>query len=56
MATSPTEKSLVNIAIRLILLLTTLGFAGLCDHVLKAPETVSTADFMNAYANDAIAL
>jgi hypothetical protein len=52
LAASPTEKPLVNIAIRLIPLLTALGlvlgFAGLRDHVLKAPKTVSPADFMNA--------
>jgi hypothetical protein len=65
LATSPTEKPWVDIAIRLIPLLTALGlvlgFATLCDHVptlnqLRHPfarETVSPTDFVNAHADDA---
>ena len=57
MATSPTQKPWVNIAVRLIPLLTALGlvlgFAALCDHVPNAPQTVSPADFVNAHTNDA---
>jgi hypothetical protein len=54
LATSPTEKRWVDIASRLIGLLTALGlvfgFAKLCDHVLTT--TVSPADFVNAHLND----
>ena len=57
MATSPTQKPWVNIAVRLIPLLTALGlvlgFAALCDHAPNAPQTVSPADFVNAHTNDA---
>ena len=53
MATSPTQKPWVNIAIRLIPLLTALGlvlgFAALCDHVVNAPA----ADFVNAHSDNA---
>ena len=46
MATSPAQKPWVNIAIRMIPLLTALGlvlgFAALCDHVLNPPETAVT--------------
>jgi hypothetical protein len=65
LATSPTEKPWVDIAIRLIPLLTALGlvfgFATLWHHVptlnqVTHPflsETVSPADFVNQHANDA---
>jgi hypothetical protein len=65
LATSPTEKPLVDIAIRLFGLFTALllvyGFATLCDHVLTrgqaghriAQDTVSAADFVKAHHNDA---
>jgi hypothetical protein len=54
LATSPTVKPWVNIAIRLIPLLTALGlFVGFVTFWALPPQTVSPADFVNAHTNDA---